>query len=108
MMNKQEEWKDKVRFIAGSVDEKKDKVADHIKDKKWTGAEFYMDHEGDAKSDFGAYEPPKCFLVDKKGKICFVGEPSYRQYICQDIDRLLKGEEIKGTGTEKRKTLRTK
>ena len=39
-------------------------------------------------------------MVDTKGKIVFIGHPSSRQNLEQDIDHLLAGRQISGEGTE--------
>ena len=38
-------------------------------------------------------------LVDKSGKICFIGHPRQRQNLEGDIDNLISGKELNSEGT---------
>jgi thiol-disulfide isomerase/thioredoxin len=95
------DWGDKVRLIGLSIDNTVDVVKNHVESKKWTSVENYHVRTAGctADKDYGVQGVPQVVLVDKRGKIVFVGHPSSRN-LEKDIDALLKGNEI-GEGRAK-------
>ena len=47
---------------------------------------------------FGIKTIPTCALVDKEGKIAFIGHPTWRN-LDEDINNLIKGKALTGRGT---------
>jgi hypothetical protein len=65
-------------------------VKKHVEDKNWTSVEHYhVRTEGcTADKDYGVQGVPHVLLVDKSGKIVFIGHPASRE-LEKDIDTLL-------------------
>lgn len=88
------DWK-MVRIIGMSIDNDKQKLVDHVNDKKWTSVEHYWARNGlcDGDKVYGVRGVPHCLLVDTHGKIVWVGHPSSRN-LEEDINNLLAGKEL--------------
>ena len=56
---------------------------------------------------FGVKQIPLCVLIDKQGKIAFLGHPTWRR-IDEDINQLVKGKKLAGRGTETLESMREK
>ena len=54
---------------------------------------------------FGVKQIPLCVLIDKQGKIAFIGHPKERR-MDEDINTLVKGKNLSGKGTESLDTVR--
>ena len=65
-----------------------------------TGFEHYMVKNAECKATdyFGVKKVPYCVLVDNRGKIAFIGHPSWRR-LDEDIATLLEGKKLSGRGT---------
>lgn len=100
MLEDNVDWGDKVRIIGLSIDTDEKKLKEWIKEKKYTKVEHYWVRNGQctADVDFGGVAVPHVLLVDKSGKIVFMGHPALRN-LEQDIKDLLEGKPIKGDGT---------
>jgi thiol-disulfide isomerase/thioredoxin len=99
MLEKHADWEGKARILGLSIDDDTATVKSHVEDKKWQKVEHYLCGEGCSVSDeYGSGGVPHVFLVDQKGKIVFMGHPSERN-LEEDIEKLIKGEEITGKGT---------
>ena len=95
-----EKWGDKVRIIGLSIDQTPDKVKSHVEAKGWTTVEHYHIRNGKCNADkeFGILGIPQANLIDKNGKVVFVGHPASRK-LEEDINKLFNGEKITGAGT---------
>lgn len=95
------DWGANVRLIGLSIDQDKQKLINHVKDKGWTKVEHYHVRNGSCTADkeYGVQGVPHVLLVDKEGTIVFMGHPS-SQNIEECIDKLLKGEKLSGEGTQ--------
>jgi len=95
-----DKWGDNVRIIGLSIDDSTDVIKGHVESKGWTAVEHYHVDNGSctASATYGSGGVPHVFLVDKTGKIVFMGHPASRN-LEQDIDKLLAGEAITGEGT---------
>jgi len=99
MLEKRADWEGKARILGLSIDNDTETVKNHVTTKMWQKVEHYLCGEGCSVSDeYGSGGVPHIFLVDQKGKIVFMGHPSERN-LEEDIDKLIKGEEITGKGT---------
>lgn len=100
LVKREGDWKGKVRIIGLSIDQEQEKLKSHVNSKGWTAVEHYWSRNGKntADKDFGVQGVPHCLLVDTNGVVVFVGHPAGRK-LEEDIDNLLKGEKITGTGT---------
>jgi hypothetical protein len=81
MLNKNaEKWKENVRIVAVSVDDQKEVIVNRINTRGWTKIEHLTllgwKHDHPLISDFEIQGIPFVFLVDKEGKINFIGHPS--------------------------------
>ena len=83
------DWKN-VRIIGMSIDQDKEKLIKHVEDKKWTSVEHYWARNGTCTADktFQVRGVPHCLLVDKHGKIVWIGHPASRN-LEEDINNLL-------------------
>lgn len=95
-------WGERVRIIGLSIDNTVEIVKTHIESeaKKWYSVEHYHVRAPDctAEQDYGVQGIPHALLIDKLGKIVFMGHPASRE-LEKDIEALLKGEIIVGEGT---------
>jgi len=88
------DWQ-KVRIIGMSIDQDKQKLINHVNEKKWTSVEHYWARNGKCDGDkvFGVRGVPHCLLVDTHGKIVWIGHPASRN-LEEDIDNLLAGKQL--------------
>ena len=98
---KKRKWGNKVRFIALGLDQDIQQQQKAISERNYTTAfEHYnvkADPECKAHKYFFASTLPHAALIDKKGKIAFLGNPSWRT-LGADITKLLKGDQLSGLG----------
>merc|ERR1712012_188962 len=75
-------------------------MGSHVDAKGWTAVEHYHVRNGKCVADkeFGVQGVPHVALVDKEGKIVFVGHPASRK-LEDDINDLLDGKTLSGAGT---------
>ena len=96
MLKKHEEkWRDKVRIIAASMDEKKEVVVKRVNDQKWDRIEHYHlpgDWKHPAPVSYNCSSVPMIVLVDKFGKIEYIGHP-YSINLEEKINSLLEAKE---------------
>lgn len=80
LLEKNENWAQKVRFVAVGIGKKKEVYVDKLKDKKWDRMVHLNIHLWDVENlviqEFVPEDVPRLCLVDKFGKISFFGEPS--------------------------------
>ena len=95
-----EKWGDKVRVVALSTDQNKEDLQNHIREKKWTTMEHFWTKNGKSVAEklYGVQGIPHRLLIDKTGKIVFVGHPASRQ-LEEDINALLEDKALEGPGT---------
>jgi len=95
-----EKWGDNVRIVGLSIDNSPDIVKNHVESKGWKAVEHYHVRNGECKASetYGSGGVPHVFLVDKQGKIVFMGHPSSRN-LEKDINDLLDGKTLSGEGT---------
>jgi hypothetical protein len=91
-------WGDKVRIIGLSIDKDVETVNNHVKAKGWEAVEHFHRAGSTCSADYGVSGVPHVMLVDGNGVIVFKGHPSVRK-LEEDIEKLLKGEELTGEGT---------
>ena len=93
-------WAGKVRAVALSIDVNKEKQKAFMDEKKMTAFDHYnvKNPQCSALPYFGVRTIPVCALVDKEGKIAFIGHPSWRN-LDEDINALVKGKSLSGRGT---------
>jgi len=91
-------WDGKVRIIGLSIDQSKEKMVEHVKNKGWTAVEHYFRDKSDASEVYGVNGVPHVLLIDTKGRIVFKGHPATRKDLEADFNTLLKGEAITGDG----------
>jgi len=100
MSLKKDEWAGKVRIIALSIDQDQAKHQKAIADNGFGDFEHYNIRTLSACKlglYFGIKKIPYCALLDKEGKVAYLGHPVHRQPQ-QDIEDLVAGKAIKGTG----------
>lgn len=92
-------WDGKVRAVGLSIDTDKAKMKAFIEEKGLENIEHYnvKNPNCHAVPYFGLKTIPLCVLVDKQGKIAFIGHPSWRA-LDEDINNLIKGKKISGKG----------
>jgi thiol-disulfide isomerase/thioredoxin len=75
-----EKWGDNVRIIGLSIDDSPNTVKKHVESKGWEAVEHYHVRNGECKASetYGSGGVPHVFLVDKSGKIVFMGHPASR------------------------------
>lgn len=97
-----EKWDGRVRLIGISVDKTVEPVVSHINDgsRKWTDVEHYLKDESDAPSVYGVKGVPKIVLVDRAGRIVFMGHPNERKNLEQDLNSLAEGKSIRLAAAE--------
>lgn len=101
MLTKNKEvWGDKVRIVGLSIDNDAPTVKKHVDAKGWNAVEHYHVRNGSCKASetYGSGGVPHVFLVDKSGKIVFMGHPMTRK-LEQDINDLLNDKVLTGEGT---------
>jgi len=99
MLEKREkDWAGKVRIIGISIDQTKEAVVTHCESKKWMSIEHYHRATSDCSKVYGVSGVPHVMLIDKNGKIAFMGHPANRKDLEADLDTLSKGETISGEG----------
>jgi copper chaperone CopZ len=101
LVENEAKWGDKVRLIGLSIDNEAVTVKNHVEKKGWTKVEHYHVRTPgcSADKDYGVNGVPHVLLVDTTGKIVFVGHPASRN-IEEDINTLLRGENLTGEGTQ--------
>lgn len=92
------DWDGKVRIIGVSIDQSKEKMVEHVNNKKWNAVEHYHRHESNCSDVYGVQGVPHVLLLDTKGRIVFKGHPATRKDLEADFDTLLKGECLTGDG----------
>jgi len=94
------DWGDNVRLIGLSIDQDVAALKKHVETKGWTSPEHYHVRNGKCtgSDDYGARGVPHGALIDKEGKIVFIGHPANRE-LEKDIDLLLADKPIAGKGT---------
>lgn len=92
------DWGDKVRIIGISIDSDAETVMKHVKKNKWEDVEHYHRAGSDCSKQYSVSGVPHVMLVDKEGKLAFIGHPATRK-LEEDIDKLIKGEKLTGEGT---------
>lgn len=92
-----DEWND-VKIIGISIDQGKEAVVKHVEAKKWEKVDHYHRAGSNCSKQYGVNGVPHVMLVDKQGKIVFVGHPAHRD-LEKDIDALRAGETLTGQGT---------
>lgn len=88
-------WGDKVRIVGLSIDSNADVVLKHVKSKGWTSVEHYWRAGSTCSKDYGVSGVPHVILIDKVGKMVFIGHPASID-LEASIEKLLKGETLKG------------
>jgi len=76
-----EKWQGKVRIVGLSVDEEKDDVIKRVEEKKWNKVDHYLLDKSNPNAKYysqiyGAQGIPRIVVVNKHGKIVFLGHPS--------------------------------
>lgn len=96
-----EKWKGKVRILGLSIDNDHNTVSEHVDNKQWTDVEHFHVRNGDCTADkeFGVRGVPHCLMVDKEGKIVFIGHPATRTNLEEDLQTLMDDGKITGPGT---------
>ena len=99
---RKDEWGDKVRIIGLSIDKSPEIVKAHCEKNGWPLPEQYHVRNGKCESDkeYGLTGVPHAAMIDKAGKIVFIGHPASRPNLEQDIDDLLNDKPITGDGTK--------
>ena len=99
--SKKKKWGDQVRVIGLSIDQDWTKNKQSIAALGLTGMEHYNVKNDACKVSqyFGVKQIPYCALINKDGKIAFIGHPNWRR-LDEDIAALTKGKTITGRGTE--------
>jgi len=92
------DWEGKVRIIGLSIDQSKDKLVSHVKDKNWGSVEHYFRAGSDASEVYSVRGVPHVMLIDQKGKIVYKGHPATRPNLEEDLDNLSKGVALTGEG----------
>lgn len=95
---RKDDWAGKVRIIGVSIDQSKEKMVDHVNNKKWNSVEHYHRHKSDCSEVYGVQGVPHVLLLDTHGRIVFKGHPATRKDLEADFDTLLKGEKLTGEG----------
>jgi len=92
-------WGKNVRIVGFSIDGDAGTVKNHVDNKGWGAVEHYWVRNGKctADKDYGVRGVPHCLLLDKEGKIVFIGHPATRN-LETDINDLLEGKTISGAG----------
>lgn len=105
----QAKWGDKVRVVGLSLDTDKAKAKACIEERGLTAFEHYNVKNPMCKAlqYFGVKQIPFCALIDKQGKIAFIGHPNWRR-LEDDINTLVKGKALTGRGTESAAVAREK
>ena len=104
MLEKNEDkWKNKVRIVAASLDENKGQLLARIKEKGWNKIDHYIlpgtwNHSGPKTYDCVGI--PRVVLVNKAGKITYIGHPS-KIDLETEINKLLIEEPEKADLTNK-------
>jgi len=100
MLTKNKDKWGNVRIVGLSIDNSPDIVKNHVNSKGWSAVEHYHVRNGVCKASetYGSGGVPHVFLVDKSGKIVFMGHPATRD-LEKDINDLLEGKVITGEGT---------
>lgn len=83
-----EAWKDKVRIIALSIDDTPDALMRFIQNRQMEKVEHFVAGESECSEVYGVTGVPHVCLVDKKGKIQFLGHPMNLK-LEEDIQALL-------------------
>ena len=98
-------WGNKVRLVGLSIDQNMAQAKTYIEEKGITEFEHYNVNPKVTKNMckampfFGVKKIPYVVLVDKQGKIAFLGHPNWRK-LDEDINTLLKGKSLTGRGVE--------
>lgn len=90
---KGDEWKDKVRIVAVSINETPKKVKDYNMNRGFDAVEHFVAGESDCGDVYGVTGVPHVCLVDKKGKIQFLGHP-FEMKLEEDIQALLDDKDL--------------
>ncbi|CAD8121929.1 unnamed protein product [Paramecium sonneborni] len=81
MLEKNADWQNKVKIVAISVDDDNESVTERVNNKKWKSIEHYRFEKGwDEENDLIKYLQlrgiPFVILINKWGKIIYLGHPS--------------------------------
>jgi hypothetical protein len=93
------DWGTNVRIIGISIDQTKEAVVTHCEAKGWMGIEHYHRNKSNCSQVYGVQGVPHVMLIDKQGKIAFMGHPANRPDLEKDLDALSRGEALTGEGT---------
>ena len=93
-----EQWRNKVRVIAISVDQNPNDVYKHVKKRGWYKVESYHKGASTCGICYSINAVPYCMMLDKSGKIAYKGHPGSRDNIEDDLIKLLNDEELVGEG----------
>jgi hypothetical protein len=90
------QWGDSVKIVGLSVDNDIATIKKHLDEKKFKEVQHYCVSGAGctAGEDYGMEGVPHMLIVDKKGKIVFIGHPSFREDLEKDIDCLLRGDQF--------------
>lgn len=87
-----EDWKDNVRIIGISIDQEADKVMPHVKKHGYGRVEHYLRASSTCDDDYNVEGVPHVVLVDRKGKIQYIGHPM-KTNLEEDIHKLVTTDE---------------
>ena len=93
--NKSEDWKNKVQYVALSMDDSLELLSDFLKEKSWS-QEFHYWSEAQANKltaaqIFAVKGVPSNFLIDAEGKLIWKGEANLSE-IEDRVNKLLESE----------------
>ena len=87
-------WGSGVRVIGISLDRDKKELKKHIEEKELERVEHYVEATSNCSQVYGVQGIPHMMLIDKSGKIAFIGHPAQLKHLEKDIDKLLQGQKI--------------
>ena len=92
------DWGTNVRIIGINIDETNENVLQHCENKNWMSVEHYHRDSSSCTEVYNVPSVPHVMLIDKQGKIAFMGNPAKREDLEKDFDALLNGETLTGQG----------
>lgn len=81
-------------MVSVGFDQTKEQMMEHINNRGWKDFEHYHRHKSECGTDFGVQAIPHAILLDKSGRIVFMGDPSVRPNILADFETLLKDGQL--------------
>ena len=78
MLEENPDWEGKIRIIGLSIDSDKKKLQDHVAKNGWGKIENFFGVSKDFQNLYGLVGIPHIMLIDKTGKVVFVGHPAKR------------------------------